>query len=34
MYFLGIDPGSSGAIAVIDSERNPVAYWDMPYANK
>ena len=34
MFFLGIDPGSSGAIAVIDSERNPVVYWDMPYANK
>lgn len=34
MLFIGIDPGSSGAIAVVDKEGKPVTYWDMPYRNK
>lgn len=30
MYFIGIDPGSSGAIAIIDKNDKPVAVHDMP----
>jgi Holliday junction resolvasome RuvABC endonuclease subunit len=30
MYFLGVDPGLQGAIALIDSDTSEVKFWDTP----